>query len=85
LDNSETTVFDPKPPVFASKTGVFDPITGGFDPNFFCKIFVNSEILGFYEKFPNFENPTIPKLAKMKNSENSVFRRDLILSIIFFP
>jgi len=28
------------------------------------------------EKFPNFENPTIPKLAKTKSSENSVFRRE---------
>jgi len=41
---------------------------------------VNSEKPGFFKKFPNFENGTIPKLAKMKNSENSVFGRALIKS-----
>jgi len=31
----------------------------------------------FSKKIPNFGNQTIPKLAKMKNSEFSVFRRAL--------
>jgi len=64
----ETLVFDPKPPVFASITVYFDPKIGFFDPNlflnFFCKIFANSKITSFYEKFPNLKNLTFKKLAK---------------------
>jgi hypothetical protein len=65
-------VFDPKTSVFASKRGFFDP---NIFPNFFREIFANSE----KRVFPNFQSGTILKLAKMKNSENSVFRRTLIL------
>jgi len=53
-----------------------------FDPKFFHKIFPNSEKTGFSEKFPNFGNQTIPKLAKMKNSEISVFRRSLLFLLL---
>ncbi len=67
----ETPVFDPKTPVFVSKTGFFKP---NLFQNFFREIFANLEKPGFSKKFLNFENGTIPKLAKMKNSENSVFR-----------
>jgi len=61
----------PKPLFLSQKTGVFDP---NLFQNFFHKIFTNLEKPGVSKKFLNFENGTIPKLAKMKNSENSVFR-----------
>jgi len=60
----------------------FDPKTGGFDPNlfpnYFCKIFASSKNPDISKKFPNFHNRTIPKLAKTKSSENSVFSRALV-------
>jgi len=68
---SETPVFYPKTPVFVTKTG-----------NYFCTylrtIFASSKRLDIFKKFPNFDNRTIPKLAKKKSSENSIFRRTLI-------
>jgi len=78
LECSENPAFNSKTPVFASKTGFFDPKTGGFDPIFFHEIFANSEKPGFSKKFTNFGNRTILKLAKMKNSEISIFHRALV-------
>jgi hypothetical protein len=69
----ETPVFDPvftsKTGFFNSKTGFFNPKTGGFDPklfpNYFRKIFAIKKT-NISEKFPNFGNRTILKLAKRK-------------------
>jgi len=44
-------------------------------PQNFCEL----ENSVFSEKFQNFDNRTIPKLAKLKSLENSVFRKALIL------
>jgi len=71
LECLETPVFDPKTPVF-------DP---NLFPNYFCKIFASSKKLDISEKFPNFDNQTIPKLTKTKSSENSVVRRALMESL----
>jgi hypothetical protein len=46
-------------------------------PSYFHKIFASLKKPDISEKFPNFENRTIPNFAKMKSSENSVFRRAL--------
>jgi len=48
--------------------------------NYFRKIFVSSKRPDISKKFPNFDNRTIPKLAKTKSSENSVFGRALLPS-----
>ncbi len=78
---SETPVFDPNTPVFDPKTPVFATKPEGFDPNlflnYFCKIFASSKRPDISEKVPNFDNRTIPKLAKTKSLENSVFHRAL--------
>jgi len=58
-----------------SETPVFDP---NLLPNYFCKIFASLKKLDISKKFPNFDNRTIPKLAKTKSLENSVFQRALI-------
>jgi len=41
-------------------------------PNYFHKIFTSSKNPDIFEKFPNFENQTILKLAKTKSLEISV-------------
>ncbi len=48
----------------------------------FRKIFASSKKPDISEKFPNFENRTIPKLAKTKSSEIFVFRRALKWTLI---
>jgi len=50
-------------------------------PSYFRKIFASSKRPDISKKFPTFDNRTIPKLAKTKSSENSVFCRALISSI----
>ncbi len=72
LECLETPVFDPKTSAFASKTGFFDP---NLFPNYFCKIFASLKKMDISKKIPNFNNWTIPKLAKTKSLENSVFCR----------
>ncbi len=67
----ETPVFDPKTLVFASKTVFFDPKTRVFDPNLFRKIFTNSKIMTFSEKFLNFEH--FRNLQKWKVWKNPSF------------
>jgi len=79
LECSETSVFDPKTPVFASKTGFLEPITG----NYFRTIFASLKRPDISKKFPNFDNRTVPKLTKTKSLENSVFRRALFLTTKF--
>jgi hypothetical protein len=73
LEYLETAVFDPKTPVFDPKTGLHPNVF----PKFFWQNFCKFEKTVFFEKFPNFKNQRIPKLAKMKSSENSFFLRAL--------
>jgi len=61
-------------PGFASKTRFIDPKTGTYFQTIFAKFLrVQKDRI-----FPNFSNQTIPKLAKTKSSENSVFCRALL-------
>ncbi len=52
-------------------------------PNYFRKIFASSKRPDISEKFLNFDNQNIPKLAKTKSLENSIFRRALLFIPIY--
>jgi len=70
--------FWPQNPCFHLKNRVFWPknrkLFPNLFPNYFRKIFVNSKRPDISKKFPNFDNQTIPKLAKTKSLENYNFR-----------
>jgi len=58
-----------------ARVSIIRPCIPNFKPNMrvgFCKIFASSKRPDISKKIPNLENRTIPKLAKMKSSENSV-------------
>jgi hypothetical protein len=60
---------------FRPQNRCFDSKTGNYFQTIFCKIFASLKRPDISEKIQNFGNRTIPKLAKTKSSENSVFCR----------
>jgi len=51
-------------------------------PNLFCKNFAKPKQPVIFEAILNFKNQIIPIFAKVQNSENSVFRRALQITIL---
>jgi len=65
-------------PYFWPKKTLFCLKNSGLWPKLKSKLFLRVKKTDISEKFLNFDNQTIPKLAKTKSLENSVFRIALL-------